>query len=79
MSLETVTIFLQWCTLLNGALLLFSVVMFSLVKDLACRIHCAMFNLQPEVFYRSVYLCLGVYKILWIVFFLVPYIAVCLV
>ena len=47
-SIEQLTAFLGWCTLINIGLLLFSTLMIAVVKDFAINIHSKMFNLDPE-------------------------------
>ena len=46
-SIEQLTAFLGWCTLINIGLLLFSTLMIAVVKDFAINIHSKMFNLDP--------------------------------
>ena len=62
-SIEQLTAFLGWCTLINIGLLLYSTLILALVKDFAINMHSKIFDL------------LGRLKLLVIVFNLVPYLA----
>ncbi|MDA9826410.1 hypothetical protein N9B92_03270 [Porticoccaceae bacterium] len=74
-SIEQLTAFLGWCTLINIGLLLFSTLMIAVVKDFAINIHSKMFNLDPETLPAMYFEYLGRLKLLVIVFNLVPYVA----
>ncbi len=79
MNIQTLTTFFMWCTILNVALLLFSSLMCICVGDWAYRIHSKWFPISKETFNVAIYSFLGLYKILIIVFNLIPYIALLIV
>lgn len=75
MTLETLRIFLMWCTLINAGLLVFSVLVTIVALDWAYSIHRRLYPISKEAFTLAVYAGLGLYKVLWIVLNLVPYLA----
>ena len=75
MELEQLTVFLAWCTLINFIILVLSTLALWSIRGFAERLHCKMFGL-PETCVREQYFrFLATYKILFIVFNLVPYLA----
>lgn len=74
-SVEQLTAFFGWCTVINIGLLLFSTLMISLVRDFAINMHSKIFNLDPETLPAMYFDYLGRLKLLMIVFNLVPYLA----
>ena len=75
MDKQTLTNFLKWCSVINIGLLALSVLMVTVFADLTYSIHGAMFDLTREAFNAAIYSAIGMYKILILVFNLVPYIA----
>jgi hypothetical protein len=69
----------MWCTIINGALLVFSAIMFILASDLAYNVHGKLFPMPRETFNVVIYSFLGVFKIFWLVFNVVPYVALLIV
>ena len=74
-TLHELTIFLGWSSLINIAFLLFSTLMVVVCRDWAVKTHCKMFDLDPAVVPKMYFEYLGQYKVLILVFNLVPYIA----
>jgi len=79
MSLEQLTGFFGWCSVINIGVLLFSTIMLVLMKDWVINIHSKMFNLNPQVLAHIYFRYLGNLKLLVIVFNLVPYLALKLI
>jgi hypothetical protein len=79
MTVTTLTAFFMWCTLINGGLLLFWSLMVMLTPDLVYRLQSRWFPLSREQFTVVIYAFLGLFKILFIVFSLVPYLALLLI
>ncbi len=75
MDIDSIRAFFMWCTILNVALLLFSSLMCICAGDWAYRIHSKWFSISRETFNVAIYSFLALYKILVIVFNLIPYIA----
>ena len=74
-SLHELTVFLGWCTAINLGILLFSTLMTTLTKSFAANLHSRLFQLDSASLPKMYFEYLGNYKILIIVFNLVPYLA----
>ena len=79
MDIETLTAFFMWCTIINGAMLVFSGIMIILAQDFVYSMHSKWFHIPRESFNVILYSFLGLYKIVFIVFNLVPYLALLIV
>ena len=75
MDIETLTTFFMWCTILNGGLLLFWALMCMSAPDVVYRIQNKWFPLPRETFNAIIYSFLGAFKIVFLVFNVVPYVA----
>jgi hypothetical protein len=79
MDIQTLTTFFMWCTILNVALLLFSSLMCICAGDWVYQIHSKLFSISKETFNVAIYSFLALYKLLVIVFILIPYIALLII
>ncbi len=79
MDIHTLTEFFMWCTVINGGLLIFWAVMFRLAPDLIYRTQRKWFPGPRETFNVVMYSFLGVFKIFFLVFNVVPYVALLIV
>ncbi|ABA89797.1 hypothetical protein Pcar_2559 [Syntrophotalea carbinolica DSM 2380] len=75
MTVSIVREFFMWCTIINGILLIFSALMCAFAGDWIYRLHGRLFSLPRESFNVVLYAFIGVFKIFFIVFNLVPYLA----
>lgn len=75
MTTEQMVEIFKYMTLLNILILVLSVGMVVLLRNTICRLHGALFGLKEEMVGVVLYGFLGVYKLLILVFNLVPYIA----
>lgn len=75
MSLEVLSNFLFWCTVINYGILLVWVLFFALARDSIQRLHGRWFRLSPDRFDTIHYASMSVYKIGILLFNLVPYVA----
>ncbi len=75
MNLELLREFFGWMTLINLGLYAWSAIMCMLAKGWIQRIHGKWFELNPDAINAFLYGYLGVYKIIFICFNLVPWIA----
>jgi hypothetical protein len=73
MDMQKSTEFLMWCTIINGALLILSAAVFISVPDTMYQIQSKLFPMPQETFAVVMYVLLGLFKILWLVFNAVPY------
>jgi hypothetical protein len=79
MYIETLTTFFMWCTIINGVMFVLSVTMCILAPDVVYRIQSKWFPIPRETFNVAMYSFIGLYKILFIVFNVVPYVAMLIV
>jgi hypothetical protein len=79
MDLHTARSFFMWCTIMNGGLLLLSSLVLVCPGDLVYRIHRRWFPLSREAFATAIYCFIGFMKVLFLMFNLVPYIALVII
>ena len=79
MDIQTLTTFFMWCTILNVALLLLSSLICLCAGDWVYQIHSKLFSISRETFNVAIYSYIGLYKILIIVFIIIPYIALLII
>ncbi len=79
MDIQTLTTFFMWCTIVNGALLVLWTTMFILAPDLVYRTQSKWFPIPRETFNVVFYAFLGLFKIVFLVFNVVPYVALLIV
>jgi len=75
MSIEQIRDFFMWCSIINVALLLFSSLMCICAGGWVYQIHSKVFKISREAFNVAIYTFIGAYKILVILFNVVPWIA----
>jgi len=79
MGIQTLTTFFMWCTIMNGALLVLSTIMLMLAPSFVYRMQSIWFPLPRETFNVVIYSFLGLFKIVFLVFNVVPYVALLIV
>lgn len=79
MTIETLTAFFGWMTLIHYAILFVTTVILLSARDWATSLHARMFAISPEDVRRTYYNWLGAYKLLIFVFALVPWLALNLI
>ena len=79
MDIQTLTTFFMWCTIINGALLVLSGTMWILAPDLLYRRRTKWFPIPRETFNVITYSFFGFYKIIFLVFNVVPYVALLII
>ncbi|MBU0715501.1 MAG: hypothetical protein KJ964_09120 [Verrucomicrobia bacterium] len=79
MDIQTLTTFFMWCTIMNGALLVLWTIMLILAPDLIYRTHHKLFPIPRETFDIVIYAFLGLFKIVFLVFNVAPYVALLIV
>ena len=75
MDIQVLTRFFMWCTIINGALLIFWTIIFILAPDLVYRTQAKWFPIPRETFNIVMYSFIGLFKIIFLIFNLVPYVA----
>ncbi len=78
-SLETLTAFLGWCTILNLGMLALTAILVMTMRDLMTRIHASMFGVTEGDLPRVYFKYMAQYQIAIFVFNLAPYISLKLV
>jgi hypothetical protein len=79
MDIQTLTTFFMWCTIINGGLLLFWTTMFMLAPDLVYRTQHRWFSFSRETFNVVFYCFLGMFKIVFLVLNVVPFVALMII
>jgi len=74
-SLQTVTAFFGWTTLINFVLLAVSTIAVVALRGFISRVHAKMFGVDPVDMSRDYVRYIAQYKIAIIVFSLTPYVA----
>ena len=72
MDIQTHTSFFMWCAIINVSLYALSVIMLICLSDFVYRVHCKWFPMTKETYVIVIYSFIGLYKILLIVFVVVP-------
>ena len=75
MDIQTLTRFFMWCTILNGALLLFWSGIYLTAPELVYRTQSKWFPIPKDSFHIIFYAFIGLFKIFFLVFNVVPYLA----
>ncbi len=79
MDIQTLTTFFMWCTIINGALLVLWTTVWILAPDLVYRTQSKLFPIPRETFNVVMYSFLGLFKIFFLTFNVVPYVALLIV
>ena len=79
MDVKTFTSFFMWCTIINGGLILIWTLAHLLVPDLVYKTQKAFFPMTKETFTVVFYSFIGLFKIFFLIFNLVPYLALLII
>jgi hypothetical protein len=79
MDIITVRTFFLWCTIINVVILIGSSLVYVFVADWVYSIHGRLFHVSRDTFNTLFYSFIAFYKILFLVFNLVPYIALLII
>lgn len=79
MEFQTITAFFMWCTIINGGLWILSAVFFMFAPDFVYRKQNRLFPLPRETYNVVIYSFLGLFKVLILVFNVVPYVTLLIV
>lgn len=75
MDTEKLTAFFKWCSIINGALLVLAILGVVLGPEFGHTLQSRMFQVAPGSLSAAMYMFLGIFKIFWLVFNIVPYVA----
>ena len=79
MDIQTLTTFFMWCTIINGALLILWSTMLIFAPDLVYRLQSRWFPIPREIYNVVIYSFIGLFKIIFLVFNAVPYVALLII
>ena len=79
MDIQMLTDFFMWCMIIGGGLYLFGAAWLMLLSDLTYRIHSSMLPLSRDQFNGAIYVAMGIFKIIVLVFAVVPYVALSII
>ena len=79
MIIQTLTTFFMWCTIINAGLLVFWTVIYMSAPDLVYRTQSKFFPIPRETFDVVFYSFIAVFKIVVLVFVVVPYVALLII
>ena len=79
MDSQTLTTFFMWCTIMNGGLLVLWTVLCLSAPDLVYRTQSRWFPIPRESFDVAIYAFLGLFKVFFLIFNLVPFLAMMIV
>jgi len=78
-TMQTVTTFFMWCTIIDGSLLVLWTTMCIVAPDVVYRMQSKWFPIPREIFNVVIYSFLGLFKIVFLVFNVVPYVALLII
>jgi len=79
MDIQTLTLFFMWCTIINAGLLALWAILFLSVPNLVYRTQSRWFSISREHFDLAFYSFLGLFKVFFIIFNLVPWLALLII
>jgi hypothetical protein len=79
MDIQTLTRFFMWCTIINGGLLVLWTTLWMLVPEWVYRTQSKWFPIPREPFNVIIYSFLGLFRIIFLVFALVPYVSLLII
>ena len=79
MDIQTLTTFFMYRTIINGAVLVLWATMCMLAPDLVYRMQSIWFPISRETYNVAIYSFLGLFKIVFLVFNVIPYVALLIV
>jgi hypothetical protein len=74
MDIQMLTTFFMWCTIINGGILVVWTVFYMFAPDLVYRIQSNFIPISRETFNMAMYGFIGFFKIIFLVFNVVPYV-----
>ena len=75
MEISILKSFFLWCSIINGGMLLLSSLFLMCASGWIYAIHNKLFGISRDAFNVIIECFIGLYKMLWIIFNVVPYVA----
>lgn len=79
MDIQLLTKFFMWCTIINGALFSLWTIMCIFAPDLVYRTQNKWFPIPRETYNVVIYSFLGLFKIIYLIFNVVPFVALLII
>lgn len=79
MDMQILTTFFMWCTIINGGIMIYWAIFILFAPDFIYRMQNRWIPISRESFNLLMYSFLGLFKIVFIVFNLVPYIVLLII
>lgn len=79
MAISTLTTFFMWCSIINGGILILWIAFCMFAPDLVYNTQRIWFPIPRETFDVLIYGFLGLFKIFFLTFNLVPYLALLII
>jgi hypothetical protein len=79
MDIKTLTTFFMWCTIINGALFIYWVLICKFAPDFVYRMQSKWVSISRETYNVLMYSFLGLFKIIFLVFIVIPYVALLII
>lgn len=79
MNISVLRAFFKWCTIINGGLLILWSLLIRFAGDWVYGVHSSWIPITEDAYHVAIYMLLGLFKIIVIVFNLVPYIALVII
>ena len=74
-TIDTLTTFLGWCSVINISIFVFSVIILMTLRDPILNVHSKLFGLNPVNLPLNYFQYLGNYKLAILMFNVTPYVA----
>lgn len=79
MDIYTLRTFFMWCTIINAGILILWTVFLVFAPDFVYRMQSKWFPIPRDTYNAIIYSFLGLFKIVFLVFNLVPYVALAII
>lgn len=79
MTIQSLTDFFMWCTIINLGIMMYWILFCIFTPNLIYRMQSRFFPLPRETFDIIIYSFLGLFKIVFVVFSLTPYLALLII
>ena len=79
MDIQAITQFFMWCSIINFSMMMFTFIIIIYAADWAYSIHSKWFPMPRETFNTILFSFLGLYKLLFFMLNLVPYLALLII
>jgi hypothetical protein len=79
MDIKVIQTFFMWCTIINAALLVLTGMIFTFAGDWVYRVQSKWYPISRDAFNVVIYSFIGLFKLFFITFNLVPYVALLII